>query len=353
MTSPAQAHPATDTRTIVYVANAESRDISVLALSGDEGNLSLLQTVPAGGRVMPLAVSPNRRFLYAGLRSEPLAVAAFAIDRGDGSLSPLSTAPLPDNMAYISTDRTGRYLFGASYAGSRISVNGIGPDGAVDSAPLAVIPTGKNAHAVATDLSNRFLFVTNLGDDAIRQFRFDEATGQVTANDPPAVTTAKGAGPRHFVFHPNRQLVFCLNELDGTVSSYRLDEAGTLTPLGTTSILPDGFTGKPWAADIHLTPDGRFLYASERTSSTLAAFAVDAETGALTLVGHVATEQQPRGFAIEPEGKYLIVAGEQSHAVSAYAIDQANGLLRQVSRFGVGEGPNWIEITTLSPDTAR
>lgn len=338
----------TGPRTIVYVSNADSQDISVLALDAAAGRLSLVDTVPAGGRVMPMAISPDQRWLYAALRSEPFAVRVYAIDPASGKLSLGSSSPLADNMAYLATDGAGRYLFGASYTGSRISVNAIGPDGAVDPTPLAVIPTGRNAHAIATDPSNRFLFVTCLGDDLILQFRFDAATGALTPNDPPAVHTQPAAGPRHFVFHPNRQFVFCLNELDGTVNTYRFEDAGTLTFLSSQSILPDDFTGKPWAADLHLTPDSRFLYASERTSSKLAAFRVDSERGALTVIGHYPTETQPRGFAIDPAGAYLVAAGEQSHGVRVSAIDQQSGALRPVWQQAVGQGPNWVEIITVA-----
>jgi 6-phosphogluconolactonase len=333
-------------RAIVYVANAGSGDISVLALDGD-GGLTHIETVPAGERVMPLAVSPDRRFLYAALRSEPYSVRVFAIAPEDGRLTLVGSAPLADNMAYLATDRSGRFLFGASYSGSRFSINTIGPDGAAATAPLAVIPTGQNAHAVATDPTNRFLFVTNLGDDQIQQYRFDASTGEVTPNDPPAVATRPGGGPRHFVFHPHSQLVFCLNELDGAVDSYRLEEGGTLTPLASVSVLPDGFEGKPWAADLHLTPDGRFLYASERTSSTLAAFRVDGGSGNLVPIGHYPAETQPRGFNIDPDGRFLVVAGEESNGVSVYAIDGQTGVLRQGSHLDVGLAPTWVEIIAL------
>ncbi|MCY1562626.1 6-phosphogluconolactonase [compost metagenome] len=109
-------------------------------------------------------------------------------------------------------------------------------------------------------------------------------------------------------------------------------------------MLPAGFTGKPWAADLHLTPDGRFLYASERTSSTLSAFRVDASTGQLKPLGQTPTEKTPRGFAIDSSGRYLIAAGQESHSVALYAIDPATGALGKPSRISVGKNPNWIEI---------
>jgi 6-phosphogluconolactonase len=336
-------------KTIVYISNAESREINVCELDPADGSLRDVQKVSTSGNVMPLAVNPQRTFLYASLRSEPWSVSAFAIDSTSGALKEVGTEPLADNMAYLSTDRTGRYLLAASYAGNRISVNAITPAGAAEPKPLAVIPTGKNAHAIASDPSNQFVFVTNLGDDQILQFRFDPTTGRLTPNTPPSVATKKGAGPRHFVFHPTRSLVFSTNELDGTVDTWRLDpSSGRLTSIGSTSLMPPNFSGgAPAAADIHLTPDGRFLYTSERTSNTLAAFSIDPDTGRLTIIGHYPTETQPRGFNIDPDGKYLLAVGQKSNGLSTYAIDPQTGKLTLLHQRQVGKAPNWVEIIAL------
>jgi 6-phosphogluconolactonase len=331
-------------RTIVYVSCAKDRTIRVLELD-DRGRLTPIQTTVVSGAVMPLAVSPDRRFVYASLRSEPYAVSSFAIDRHSGRLTPLGAVPLADNMAYLSTDRSGRFLLGASYSGSRFSINRIRSGGAVEPAPLTVIETGPHAHAIATDLSNRFLFVPNLGADRILQYRFDAATGAIRPNEPPFVATPTGAGPRHIAFHPSGRFVFGINELDATVVTYRLRDNGALTALAAASAHPPAFTGKPWAADVHVTPDGRFLYASERTSSTLAAFRV-AEDGQLASVGTFATETQPRGFNIDPGGRFLVAAGQLSQGLRVHAIDRETGALTDASRLRVGDDPNWVEIIT-------
>jgi 6-phosphogluconolactonase len=334
--------------TIVYVANADSREIYVFELAEKDGSSKLVEIVAVGGAVMPMAISPDRKHLFASLRSEPYSVSNFAMDPNSGRLRLLETVPLVDNMAHITTDRSGRYLLGASYFGNKIAINVITRGGRIDPKPLAVIPTGKNAHYIAPDLTNKFLFVTNLGDDAILQYRFDASSGAISPNEPPAVLTRKGAGPRHLAFHPNGRLVFGSNELDGTVSSYWLEFTGTLTLRGSVSIIPPGFTGgAPSAAQLHLTPDGRFLYASERTSSTLAAFGIDSDNGALTLIGNHSTEAQPRGFNIDPKGKYLLAAGQKSNRLSTYAINQTTGKLRKLSHLEVGQNPNWIEIVSL------
>jgi 6-phosphogluconolactonase len=132
------------------------------------------------------------------------------------------------------------------------------------------------------------------------------------------------------------------------VTAYVLDPAGTLTLRASVSIVPAGFQGgPPAAAQLHLTPDGRFLYASERTSGTLAAFSIDADNAALTLIENYPTEAQPRGFNIDPKGTFLLAAGQKSNRLSTYAIDQTTGELRKLSHRDVGQNPNWIEILAL------
>jgi 6-phosphogluconolactonase len=345
----ASASPAA---TVVYVSNADSKDINVLSLDSRTGDLSPIETAtvtaagPPQAGSMPLAVSPGKKFLYAALRFEPFTVVTFGIEPKTGKLQQLGTAPLPDSMAYIATDRTGKYLLGASYGGHKLSVSPIGPQGTV-LANSAIIPTGKNAHAVLTDPSNRYLFATNLGSDAVLQRKFDAKTGAITDNAPAAVITKQGAGPRHFVFHPDKKHVYLINELDGSVYAYRFDAGkGTLSEIQTVSALPPGFQGKPWAADLHITPNGKFLYGTERTSNTIAGFAVDA-SGKLAPIGSFETEKQPRGFAIDPRGRYLLAVGQVSNGMSVYAIDASSGKLTRLKQYPVGKNPQWIEIIDL------
>lgn len=333
---------------VAYVSNADSREIRVLRLDRERGALQLVQTLHTGGAVMPLALSPDRRFLHAALRSEPFAVASFAIDSRTGKLTRIGSAALPHSMASISTDRTGRWLFGASYPGDLISVSPIGSDGAA-AAPATVLPTGRNAHAALVDASNRFLFVTNLGSDQVLQFRFDAERGELAPNDPPTLKTRPGAGPRHLAMHPSGRHAYLLNELDATVDLLALDaQSGRLSLLKSWPTLPSQPFVKPWAADLHLTPDGRFLYTSERNSSTLAIWKVDASRGELTLVGHQPTEQQPRGFQIDSTGTWLLAVGQASHRLSAYRIDTASGELALQATLPMGQNPNWIEIVDLA-----
>jgi 6-phosphogluconolactonase len=348
----------------VYVSNAEDGDIGAYRM-GPDGSLAPRARVPAAKVVMPMTVSPNRRFLYAASRSKPFTVHVYAIDAGSGALKPVSSAPLAESFPYISLDRTGRFLFGASYGGHLVSVNAVGGDGRV-AQTLQVTTVGRNAHSILADASNRFVYVPNLGTDQIFQFTFDEKTGQLASNTPAVVQMKPGTGPRHFIFSSDNRFVYLLSELVATVTTLALDaKTGLLREVSSASALPPdsklqpgaprGAVGVPgvaprntdndiWAADLHLTPDGKFLYASERTSSALAAFGVDAASGKLTYLSSTPTEKQPRGFAIDPKGKFLVASGEKSETLSVYAIDSASGALKLLQKVATGKGANWVEI---------
>lgn len=332
--------------TMVYVANADSYDVRVLTLDNSTGELRTIQSVDVGGRAMPMAFSPDRRLLYVGLRSEPFSVATLEIDQTDGRLRMLDTTPLAADMAYLSVDRTGRYLFGASYFGNLISVNPIGQQGWIQPRPVSVIPTPPNAHAILADPSNTSVLATSLGGDVILQYRFDQATGALTPNTPAEVATPQGSGPRFFVFHPGGNFVYATDELGDAVSIFAFDAAtGSLTPAGSVKVAADGVAGKP--ADLHITPNGRFLYASERTSNSLVGWRIDDKTGALALIGHTPTEAMPRGFAIDPRGRYLLSVGQDSHAMTSFSISPDSGELSPVFRIEMGQNPNWVEIVNI------
>ncbi|MBS0450818.1 MAG: beta-propeller fold lactonase family protein [Proteobacteria bacterium] len=332
----------------VYVSNAESGDIRVYHLDPASRSLTQVQSVVPGGELMPMALTPERDRLYAARRSEPREVLSFAVDAATGHLRQIGNAPLPHSMAYIQPDRSGRFLFSASFGGNLVAVNAIGADG-IALGPLQQLPTAVNAHAIAADPSNRFAFSTCMGGGVVMQWRFDASTGQLSPNDPPTFAPRPTASPRHFVFGPDARLVYLLNELDAAVDVLALDATtGLLRTMQTIGSLPPGFSGEPWASDLHLTPDGRFLYTNERRSSTLAAFRVDAHSGLLSLIGHTPTEEQPRGFNITPDGRFLIAAGQKSPRIRLYEIDPDSGALTVCGDAPAGAGANWVETIVLT-----
>lgn len=338
--------------TIVYVSNAESNDIYVLQLNRQTGELLLVETVAIpgvtrSGMSTPMAVSPDRRFLFVATRGEPQAVATFTIDAGSGKLKYVGSGPLVDSMPYIATDRTGRFLFAASYPGHKLTISPINAKGIVQPTQQ-VLENHTNAHSILADAKNRYVLAMTLGNDLINVFRFDARTGKLEPNTPPSVSVTAKTGPRHFVFHPNGKLLYMLGELDATVHVFDWDARnGQLKEKQSVNALLPGTTGRIAAADLHLTPDGRFLYSSERTSNTLAGFKINPVDGTLTLLDFVPTQAQPRSFSIDSSGRYLLVAGQRSQRLSSYRIDSGTGKLTKLKEYPMGKNPSWVEIVDL------
>ena len=338
-----------------YVSCSEEGEIRRYNVRAD-GTLEPRGAFKAEKTLGPLAVSPDKRWLVGAARTEPWTAHCYRIERDNGALTALGKARLAQSLPYITFDKTGRWLLGASYGGHLVSVNPVGADGRVGD-PVQVIPTARNAHAIITDKSNRYVFVPHLGTDQVFQFRFDEKTGRLSANTPPVLQLAKGTGPRHLVQSPDGRFIYLLNELTATVATLALDAQGLLTERHSTPSLPPDIKlgpGAPrpndrdkekdiWASDIHVTPQGRFVYAAERTGSTINALGADAD-GKLTYLSSTPTEKQPRGFRLDPTGRTMIVSGEKSDTISSYAIDPASGALRLIGKYPTGKGGNWVEI---------
>jgi 6-phosphogluconolactonase len=358
-------------KTFVYVSNAQDGNIDSYVMDISTGALTPIGKADAAKMVMPMTVSPNKKHLYAVVRSQPVRVLTYGIDPATGALAQKASAPLPDSMAYVSTDHTGRYLFTASYGGDKLAVSPIGENGMVEAEAIQVVPTGRNAHSILPDRTNKFVYAATLGANQVLQFTFDSSTGKLTANEPAAVSPEAGHGPRHMAFSPDNKNLYVLNELSGHITQYAIDAGkGTLTlvdsvnsvpaeaglawgaaqaPVGAAPAPAAAKDDKPkvWAADIQIAPNGKFLYSTERTTSKIALFTVTPETGKLAYVANYATEAQPRGIRIDPNGQYLVASGEKSDRLSVYKIDQTTGKLGEPNRYPVGNGANWVEIVDV------
>jgi 6-phosphogluconolactonase len=355
-------------RTFVYAAAAEDGVIDSYEMDRASGALTSTGKAAAGKLVMPMAVSLDKEFLYAVIRSEPFRVLTYAIAPKTGALTQKASAPLPDSMCYASVDATGRFLFTASYGGDKIAVTPIGESGLIEAPASQILPTGQYAHSVLPSRSNKFAYAATLGADQIMQFKFDAAIGKLTPNDPPIVKVGEGHGPRHLAFSADDKFLYVLNELSGHVTQFAIEPTqGTLTKADSVRSVPasaglePGFARSPvsgaaasddktpriWAADLQITPDGNFLYSTERTHSKIALFTIAADTGKLTYIENCATETQPRGIRIDPTGTYLVASGEKSNRLAVYKIDAATGKLTEAGRYPVSAGANWVEIVEL------
>jgi 6-phosphogluconolactonase len=340
--------------TVVYVSNAGSKEIGVFAMNRDSGELTMIDKVAVPGTdkpspaSMPMAVTPDRRFIFAALRSDDFPASSFAIDHATGRLAHVATTPLADSMAYINTDRTGRFLLAASYPGNKLTINPIDADGHIVEKTTQIVPNRPKSHCILVDAENKYCYATSLGGDIVMEWKFEPAAGTLSPNGPGEVHTKPGAGPRHMALHPNRRFLYLITETTATIGTYAIDPAtGTLTELQFVDARPAGFTAQPAAADLHVTPDGRFLYGSERKTSTLAGYHIDPDKGTLSPIGHWPTEQTPRGFNIDPRGRFLLSVGLDSNAMTVYRIDPQSGALTPVKQYPMGKMPNWIEIVDL------
>ncbi|MCB0634857.1 MAG: lactonase family protein, partial [Lewinella sp.] len=217
---------------------------------------------------------------------------------------------------------SGKYAFVANYMGG-IAMYPVSEDGSLQEASYVHYLEGSgpsprqqssHPHSITLDPDGRFAYVADLGTDKIMIFIINLENGILEPANTPFAQLAPGAGPRHLAFHPNGQLLYAINELNSSITSFRYDRAdGHLQALQTVSTLPMDFNGDNTCADIHLTSDGRFLYGSNRGHNSIAIFFVDPGTGALEPMGHQSTGGEvPRSFAIDPFGGILYVANQNS-----------------------------------------
>lgn len=332
----------------VYVSVSGEGRIARYAMDEATGALVHRGDQAASGRPAPLAVDPRRRFLYVARRDD-LLLTAYRIDLESGALSELGSVPVETDPCYLATDRSGRWLFSAHYIGETAAVHRLEQDGRIAAPAVEWRHTGRGAHCFQTDRSNRFAFVPHIHGqgalNAILQFRFDAESGRLAPNRPPAVRPAGADGPRHFCFHPEKDLVYVSNEQGCSVSLYDFDaDAGTLSLRQTVPTLPEGWQGKNTCAQIGMTPDGRYLYAPNRGHDSIAAFAIDPENGGLSALGQTPAEAVPRVFAIDPAGRFLVSAGLESGRLATYRIDAASGGLERIATDEVGKAPMWVSI---------
>ncbi|MGK4002849.1 lactonase family protein [Sorangium sp. So ce1036] len=343
----------------VYVGGHQG--IFVFRLDESDGSLSAVEG-PIDAEMNPtfLAVDPAHRHLFAvnelgevdGERSG--AVSAYRINPADGTLTFLNRVSSKGaGPAHLAVDRAGRFVLVANYGGGTAAVLPIGQDGALGQAVSEAVFPGRlpRSHHIVTAPSNRFAFVTNLGLDAIAQLTFDPDTGQMAPNDPPALSLPPGTTPRHLDFHPSRTLAYVIHESSDASTTLGYDpQKGTLAALSTVSTLPDGVSGLAnTCAEIQVAPTGRFVYGSNRGHDSIAIFAVDAGTGALTAVGHQPTQgKTPRHFQLSPTGKLLLVANQDSDSIVAFHVDETTGALEPTGRVTEVPRPTYVGIVAPS-----
>jgi 6-phosphogluconolactonase (cycloisomerase 2 family) len=299
-------------------------------------------------------------------------VSAFAVDRGGGHLSLLNTVRSGGaGPTYVSVHPSGRSLLVANYFGGSVAVLPILPDGrlgdptdvkrdagTIGPARAKNAPAGSfaisghdrtHAHMIQADATGRFVLHADLGLDRIFVWRFDDRTGVLTRNEPPAVSLPPGDGPRHFHFHPNGRWLYSIQEESSNIVLFDYDSRnGRLAARQTVSTLPPGFVGSNFCSEILVSADGRFVYAGNRLHDSIAIFSVGPD-GKLTYLGEEWTRgDYPRSFSIDPSGRFLYCCNQRGDNVAVFRVNRETGGLGFTGHFAAVGNPSIIVFLDLA-----
>ncbi len=261
--------------TVLYVSESGENRIAVYSLDEKTGELTCAGAVELSGAPGSITISADRAHLYAAVRPE-MQFATLTIDRATGLLSDPVFCPAGMNAAFVQVDKTGRWLLAASFSEGLVTLSRI-TNGVIRGAPIQTMATGSKAHAIKIDASNRFAFVPHVAElNKVEQLRFDPVAGTLASNTPPSMAGGPGQGPRHMQFHPNGRWGYLVNEQGQSVTLCDYDQgAGHLKIRQTISTPPEDWDkSKGTSADIHLSADGRFAYASNRGHDSLAVLVI-------------------------------------------------------------------------------
>jgi len=337
---------------LVYLANSKKGNpngITVAKLDYDTGTLEVIQQVTDISECHYLNFHPNGKFLVATTTSDNYQVVTFAVDENTGHLSKINNLPAEGTSpCYVMIEDSAQYVLMVNYtvAGARgnIRLYPIDENGQLHANTEMIVHDGHSVnesrqqeshpHMIVTTPDNRFAIVPDLGTDKVYIYALDTAQGKLSLHT--TLDLQAGAGPRHVAFHPTESWMYIINELDSTMVAYQFEtENDTWTQLATLSTLPVDYKQDPEAlnypADVHVHPNGKFLYGSNRQHDSIVIYALNDE-GIPSLVGHESTQGHwPRAFMIDPTGKILIVGNQNTDTAVVFAIDSDTGLLSHQS----------------------
>jgi 6-phosphogluconolactonase len=333
----------------VGTTSSGSEHYGIHVLEFDRNNLSFeLLQVTSEDKASPTfqAAHPHKPVLYSASRS-PFSgdsgdqiISAYLIDEPTGALTLINKqSAMGESPAHVSVDPLGEFVYVSNYRTGNISVYRVGDNGSLSEAVDVVQHEGSSVHptrqqqphihAVDPSSDGRFVYVSDMGIDHIRIYAVDRETGRLTPASNPWFESTPGSGPRHLTFHPNGNFAYSLEDLSSTIAALRVDtNTGALEQIQHVNMLPDDFDEQNYGADIHTSPDGKFLYASNRGHDSLVIYAIDENTGMLTLVGHQSTMGgHPRNFWMDPEGEFVIVANRDDNHLVVFQRDHETGEL--------------------------
>lgn len=325
--------------------SGKSEGIYIYKFNAATGDAAPVSKAPASNPSY-LTVSKNNKFVYAVFEDgeDKGSVVAFEFDKKNGNLKFLNKQSSGgDHPCYVDIDRSGKWVAVANYSGGNFSLLGVSPDGYLRAPERTINHSGSgpdkqrqekpHVHSTVFDPGNDFLLVQDLGIDKIMIYAFDNKTGELKPAKVPSTATLAGGGPRHIDFHPNGKYVYLMEEMSGNVTTYEYSK-GKLQYIHTVSAIKEGYKGPVGSADIHVSPDGKFLYASNRgDENDIAIFAIERGSGKISLKGHQSVlGKTPRNFSIDPTGQYLLSANQNSNDIVIFRRDKETGLLTDTGK---------------------
>lgn len=324
-----------------------SEGIYVFEFNSTDGSFKELSHVKTSNPSY-LTVSPDEKFVFSvnenGKNDNGGEVSSFSFDKNTGVLTPInSQLSGGDSPCYIDEDNTGKWLAVGNYSSGTFSVLPVEANGTIGEATTTIRHSGTgvnpqrqekpHVHCTIFSRDNKWLFVSDLGTDKVMIYAFDAATGEVKPAPQPFAKITDGGGPRHLVFHPNNKYAYLVEEMGGAVDVFQYDN-GTLDEIQHIASVQDNDTGFIGSADIHISPDGKFLYASNRGGfNTIAIYSINPRDGKLTLVGHQPSLGEiPRGFVLDPSGNYLLAGNQESDNIVIFKRDLTTGLLTDTGK---------------------
>jgi 6-phosphogluconolactonase len=291
-----------------------------------------------------LAVSPDNKYVYAVNEETQGMVSAFQFNKLDGSLKFLNQVTSAGaHPCYISINKKGNILVAGNYTGGNLAVMEVRQDGQVNQ-PKQIIQLKGNSvnrsrqekphvHATVFSPDYKYVLVPDLGTDKVMIYKVAPGSGALQPADQPFAEVNAGAGPRHLTFHPKLNIVYLIEELTGTISVFNYKD-GRMSVLQNTSSHPISYQGAYGSADIHVSPDGRFLYGSNRgDANSISIFSIDQENGMIQPVGfQPSLGIHPRNFSFDPTGNFLLVANRDTDEVVIFKVDKQTGQLEDTKK---------------------
>ncbi|XBC37945.1 MAG: 6-phosphogluconolactonase [Buchnera aphidicola (Floraphis choui)] len=325
---------------IVYVSSANSQQIEVWELNSNS-SLNLIQILKIDGEPQPILIASKQKILYVGVRPK-FRIHSYQIET-NGTLTEIGYSIMSCSINHLEIDKTEKYLFSSSYHFNCINVFPINSLG-IAQPSIQTIHGIKGCHASLMHYNNQTLFVSSLKSDKIYLYNFTKE-GVLLESNKKFISIQNNSGPRHMIFQKSVDRLFNINELNGTLNIWNINQlCNKIIFLKNIDITPHKFDQPSWSSDLHISPCEKYLYASNRSCNNIVVLKNDQNINNIKVIRFIKTELQPRAFNIDKKGQNLIVAGEISNSISIYSLNNITGLLTFKNRYPTGNRPVWISI---------